>query len=48
VKRGELTPILERYWPRNVLYAVHTAERPVPPKIRAFIDLIKKRLPAEL
>jgi DNA-binding transcriptional LysR family regulator len=37
----DLVPVLERFWERTVLYAVHASGQPAPPKIRAFIDLLK-------
>jgi DNA-binding transcriptional LysR family regulator len=36
-----LVPILEKHWPRTTLYAVHTAGHPAPPKIRAFIEMLR-------
>lgn len=42
VESGELVPVLERYWPRISVYAVHAAGVPAPPKIRAFLDRAKK------
>lgn len=41
VRAGELTPVLEKYWQRTELFAVHAAGQPAPPKIRAFIELLK-------
>ena len=41
VESGDLVPILEKHWPRTVLYAVHTAGQPAPPKIRAFVDVLR-------
>lgn len=50
VKEGALVPVLERYWQRTVLFGVHAAGHPAPPKIRAFIELLregmKRSLPA--
>jgi DNA-binding transcriptional LysR family regulator len=41
VERGELVPVLERFWQSTVLYAVHAAGQPAPPKIRAFIQSVR-------
>jgi DNA-binding transcriptional LysR family regulator len=38
VERGELAPLLERWWPRVPVYAVHAGPSPAPPSVRAFID----------
>jgi DNA-binding transcriptional LysR family regulator len=49
VEASELVPVLRTFWPRMDLYAVHMVGRPAPPKIRAFIELlrgaIKRQLP---
>jgi DNA-binding transcriptional LysR family regulator len=45
VDEKELVPVLEKFWPRTELFAVHAAGRPAPPKIRAFIELLKEKLP---
>lgn len=42
VASRELVPLLEETWQRATLYAVHAAGRPAPPKIRAFIELLKE------
>jgi DNA-binding transcriptional LysR family regulator len=44
VSDGALVPVLERFWERTVLYAIHAAGQPAPPKIRAFVDLTRKIL----
>ena len=44
VAEGELVPVLEKYWQRTVLYAVHAAGHPAPPKIRAFIELLREKM----
>jgi DNA-binding transcriptional LysR family regulator len=44
VENGELVPVLERFAPRTELFAVHTAGRSAPPKIRAFIELLRAKL----
>lgn len=41
VANGQLVPVLEKYWPRTVLYAVHAAGQPAPPKIRAFVEMVR-------
>lgn len=41
VRDGSLMPLLEKYWQRTELFAVHAAGQRPPPKIRAFIDLLK-------
>ena len=49
VRDGELVPVLEKFWQRTTLFAVHASGHPAPPKIRAFIELlrvsIKRALP---
>ena len=49
VRDGLLVPVLEKYWQKTTIFAVHAAGHPAPPKIRAFIDLLrvsmKKSLP---
>jgi DNA-binding transcriptional LysR family regulator len=45
VDEKELIPVLEKFWQRTELFAVHAAGRPAPPKIRAFIELLKEKLP---
>jgi DNA-binding transcriptional LysR family regulator len=42
VASGELVPLLERYWPKVPLFAVHAGPSPAPPKVRAFIDLARE------
>jgi DNA-binding transcriptional LysR family regulator len=41
VRAGELVPILQRYWPRTPIHAVHAGPNPPPIKVRAFIDLAR-------
>jgi DNA-binding transcriptional LysR family regulator len=48
VRDGTLVPVLERFWQRTELYAVHASGHPAPPKIRAFIDLTRKSLAGRL
>jgi DNA-binding transcriptional LysR family regulator len=42
VARGELVPILERWWPTIPIYAVHAGPTPASPGVRAFIDVANK------
>jgi len=42
VARGELVPILERWWPSVPIYAVHAGPTPASPGVRAFIAAAKK------
>ncbi len=44
VRDGSLVPLLEKYWQRAELFAVHAAGQPAPPKIRAFTELLKVSL----
>lgn len=48
VEEGTLVPVLERFWDRTVLYVVHAAGKPAPPKIRALIDLTRKAMARRL
>jgi DNA-binding transcriptional LysR family regulator len=48
VASGQLVPVLERYWPRTVLHAVHAGANPPSPKVRAFIELLRKAVPKVL
>lgn len=41
VDEGKLVPVLERFWAKTPLFAVHASGPPLPPKIRAFIELAK-------
>jgi DNA-binding transcriptional LysR family regulator len=41
VRSGKLVPVLEKSWLETTLYAVHTAGRPAPPKIRTFVSLLR-------
>lgn len=51
VARGELVPILERWWPTVPIYAVHARAKPAPPHVRVFVaavrDAISRALPAD-
>jgi DNA-binding transcriptional LysR family regulator len=48
VERGALVPVLDRFWERTVLYAVHAAGLPAPPKIRAFVELAREAMKGRL
>jgi DNA-binding transcriptional LysR family regulator len=48
LETGELVPVLDRFWPRTELYAVHASGQPAPPKIRAFIELARKSMAGRL
>ena len=48
VATGSLVPVLERYWPSTPLYAVHAGANPPSPKVRAFVELLRKAVPAVL
>lgn len=39
---GELVPVLERYWPRVTIHAVHASGNPAPPKVRVFVALARE------
>jgi DNA-binding transcriptional LysR family regulator len=39
---GELIPVLDRYWPRVTLHAVHARGNPPPPKVRVFVALARE------
>jgi DNA-binding transcriptional LysR family regulator len=41
LEAGHLVPVLQGDWPKTTLYAVHASGSPAPPKIRAFIELLK-------
>jgi DNA-binding transcriptional LysR family regulator len=41
VASGALVPVLERYWIKVPLHAVHAGPNPAPPKVRAFIELAR-------
>jgi DNA-binding transcriptional LysR family regulator len=41
VASGELVPVLEPYWIKTPLHAVHAGPNPPSPKVRAFIDLAR-------
>jgi DNA-binding transcriptional LysR family regulator len=43
-----LVPLLERYWPKADLFAVHGAGHPAPPKIRIFIEVLRAALKRQL
>jgi DNA-binding transcriptional LysR family regulator len=42
VARGELVPILERWWPSVPIHAVHAGPNPPPPRVRVFLEAAKK------
>jgi len=44
IQAKTLVPVLDRFWPKTVIYAVHAQGQPAPPKIRAFIELTRKAL----
>jgi DNA-binding transcriptional LysR family regulator len=48
VAAGQLVPVLQRYWPRTPLHAVHGGPNPPPPKVRAFIELARQAVPKVL
>lgn len=48
VAAKELVPVLERFWPKATLFAVHTAGHPAPPKIKAFIEVLRTSLSKRL
>jgi DNA-binding transcriptional LysR family regulator len=48
VEAGELVPVLQRYWPRTPIHAVHGGPNPPPPKVRAFIELAREAVPRVL
>jgi DNA-binding transcriptional LysR family regulator len=48
VQRGELLPVLERYWSRVDIFAVHAGPNPPPPHVRAFIDAARHATVAAL
>lgn len=48
VAAKQLVPVLEKWAPKASLYAVHTAGHPAPPKIRAFIDVLKASVARKL
>lgn len=48
VGEGKLVPLLEKDWPKTTLYAVHAAGRPAPPKIRAFVAILREALKQNL
>jgi DNA-binding transcriptional LysR family regulator len=48
VERDELVPVLERFWQSTVLYAVHASGQPAPPKIRAFIEIVRAAMAQRL
>jgi DNA-binding transcriptional LysR family regulator len=41
VASGHLVPILEKHWPTVPIFAVHAGPNPPPPKVRAFIALVR-------
>ncbi|MEO8551949.1 MAG: LysR family transcriptional regulator, partial [Kofleriaceae bacterium] len=51
VARGELVPVLERWWPSIPIYAVHARANPSPPHVRVFVaaarEAVARVLPAD-
>ncbi|HEY8072794.1 MAG TPA: LysR substrate-binding domain-containing protein, partial [Labilithrix sp.] len=41
VESGALVPVLERWWTKTPLHAVHAGPNPPPPKVRAFVELAR-------
>lgn len=41
VASGKLVPVLERWWPHLPVHAIHGSGSPPPPKIRAFLELLR-------
>jgi len=41
VDENRLVPVLERFWSKTPIFAVHASGPQLPPKIRAFIELAK-------
>jgi DNA-binding transcriptional LysR family regulator len=48
VAEKALVPVLESFWVRTTLYAVHASGRPAPPKIDAFVALLKRAIRGDL
>jgi DNA-binding transcriptional LysR family regulator len=44
VARGELVPILERWWPSVPIYAVHARAKPAPPHVRVFVAAVREAI----
>jgi DNA-binding transcriptional LysR family regulator len=44
VRTGELVAVLEDYWEKTIIYAVHAAGQPAPPKIRAFVEILQRSM----
>lgn len=44
VARGELVPILERWWPSTPIYAVHARAKPAPPHVRVFVAAVREAI----
>jgi DNA-binding transcriptional LysR family regulator len=42
VRAGALVPVLERYWPRVPIFAVHAGPSPAPLKVRAFVAIARE------
>ncbi len=42
VATGELVPVLERYWQKTPVYAVHAGPNPPSPKVAAFLELARR------
>lgn len=48
VRSGQLVPLLERWWPRVPVYAVHGGPNPAPPSVRVFIEAARAAVSAAL
>jgi DNA-binding transcriptional LysR family regulator len=44
VERGALVAVLEPYWPKATIFAVHAQGQRPPAKVRLFLDLLRSRL----
>jgi DNA-binding transcriptional LysR family regulator len=42
VRRGELAPVLESWWPSVPVYAVHAGPNPAPAAVRVFIEAARE------
>ncbi len=48
VAEGMLVPVLEPYWVRTPIHAVHAGSNPPPAKLRALLALLKDAVPRAL
>jgi DNA-binding transcriptional LysR family regulator len=48
VAEGLLVPVLERYWVRTPIHAVHAGANPPPPKLRVLLTLLREAVPRAL